>query len=41
LNRGEIAEMGRAETSMMPEGLRRALSHDEFRDLLALLKAQP
>jgi putative heme-binding domain-containing protein len=39
LRRGEIGEVRRSETSIMPEGLAFALSREEFRDLLAFLKA--
>jgi putative heme-binding domain-containing protein len=35
----EIEEVRRSETSVMPEGLGFALSREEFRDLLAFLKA--
>jgi len=34
-----IAEMSRTATSIMPEGLERAISRDEFRDLLAFLQS--
>jgi putative heme-binding domain-containing protein len=40
LRRDELAEMRRSETSMMPEGLSRALTREEFRDLLAFLRSQ-
>ncbi|HYT89980.1 MAG TPA: PVC-type heme-binding CxxCH protein [Gemmataceae bacterium] len=36
--RGEIETMQRQPTSLMPEGLERQLSADEFRDLLAFLQ---
>jgi putative heme-binding domain-containing protein len=39
LPRAEIEEVRRSETSVMPEGLGSALSREEFRDLLAFLKA--
>jgi putative membrane-bound dehydrogenase-like protein len=39
LPRAEIEEVRRSETSVMPEGLGFALSREEFRDLLAFLKA--
>ncbi len=39
LNRSGIRELKRAEKSVMPEGLERALSDDEFRDLLAYLRS--
>src|SRR5262249_41733281 len=35
--RKQIQEMRRTATSLMPEGLERAISRDEFRDLLAYL----
>jgi putative heme-binding domain-containing protein len=38
LQRGEIETMQRQPTSLMPEGLERQLSADEFRDLLAFLQ---
>ena len=38
LRKGQIQEMRRSPMSLMPEGLDRALSHDELRDLLALLQ---
>jgi putative heme-binding domain-containing protein len=38
LRRDRIQSMKRAEKSVMPEGLERALSADEFRDLLAFLQ---
>jgi putative membrane-bound dehydrogenase-like protein len=38
LRKGQIQEMRRAAISLMPEGLDRALSRDEFRDLLAYLQ---
>lgn len=34
-----IAEMSRTATSIMPEGLERAITRDEFRDLLAFLQS--
>ncbi len=37
LRRDRIKEMKRAEKSVMPEGLERAMSEQEFRDLLAFL----
>jgi putative heme-binding domain-containing protein len=40
LLRGEIEEVRRSETSVMPEGLGLALTREEFRDLLAFLKAR-
>ncbi len=39
LRRDRIREMKRAEKSVMPEGLERALSPEEFRDLLAYLQS--
>jgi hypothetical protein len=39
LRKGQIQEMRRASLSLMPEGLDRALSRDEFRDLLAFLQS--
>lgn len=39
LRRDRIKEMKRAEKSVMPEGLERALSPEEFRDLLAYLQS--
>jgi len=39
LRRDRIREMKRAEKSVMPEGLERAMSADEFRDLLAFLQS--
>jgi putative heme-binding domain-containing protein len=39
LARGSIRELRRAEKSIMPEGLERALSDGEFRDLMAFLKS--
>jgi putative heme-binding domain-containing protein len=39
LARGSIRELRRAETSIMPEGLERALGDAEFRDLMAFLKS--
>jgi len=39
VRRDRIREMKRAEKSVMPEGLERALSADEFRDLLAFLQS--
>jgi len=38
LRQDRIQEMRRATTSLMPEGLERALSRDELRDLLAFLQ---
>ena len=38
LRRDRIREMKRAEKSIMPEGLERAMSEQEFRDLLAFLQ---
>jgi putative heme-binding domain-containing protein len=40
LRRDDIEELSRTETSLMPEGLGRSLTRDEFRDLLAFLQAQ-
>jgi putative heme-binding domain-containing protein len=40
LHRGEIEELRRAETSLMPEGLGLALTREELRDLLAFLRSQ-
>jgi putative heme-binding domain-containing protein len=40
LRRDEIEQMRRSETSLMPEGLGRALTREEFRDLLAFLQSQ-
>jgi putative heme-binding domain-containing protein len=40
LRRDEIEELRRSETSPMPEGLGRALTREEFRDLLAFLRSQ-
>jgi putative heme-binding domain-containing protein len=40
LRRDELAEVRRSETSMMPEGLSRVLTREEFRDLLAFLRSQ-
>jgi hypothetical protein len=40
LRRGDIEEMRRSETSIMPEGLVNVLSREELRDLLAYLAAQ-
>jgi len=40
LRQDRIQEMRRAATSIMPEGLERALSRDELRDLLAFLQGQ-
>src|SRR6185436_13766104 len=39
LRRDRISQMKRAEKSIMPEGLERALTPDEFRDLLAYLQS--
>jgi putative membrane-bound dehydrogenase-like protein len=39
VRRDRIQEMKRAEKSIMPEGLERAMSADEFRDLLAFLQS--
>jgi putative membrane-bound dehydrogenase-like protein len=39
LRKDQIQEMRRQATSIMPEGLERALSTDELRDLLAFLKS--
>ena len=39
LRRERIQQMKRSEKSIMPEGLERALSPDEFRDLLAYLQS--
>jgi len=39
LRKSQIREMKRSETSVMPEGLERALTAEEFRDLLAFLKS--
>ncbi len=39
LRKDRIQEMKRAEKSVMPEGLERALAPDEFRDLLAFLQS--
>jgi putative heme-binding domain-containing protein len=40
LRRDEIEAVHRSEISLMPEGLGRALSREEFRDLLAFLRSQ-
>jgi putative membrane-bound dehydrogenase-like protein len=40
LRRDDIQELRRSETSLMPAGLERQLTRDEFRDLLAFLMAQ-
>ena len=40
LRRGDVEELRRSETSLMPEGLEGALTRDEFRDLLAFLRSQ-
>jgi putative heme-binding domain-containing protein len=40
LRRDEVEEVRRSGTSLMPEGLARALTRDEFRDLLAFLRSQ-
>ena len=40
LRRDEIEQMRRSETSLMPEGLGRALTREEFSDLLAFLQSQ-
>jgi putative heme-binding domain-containing protein len=37
LRRDQVQELRRQETSLMPEGLERALTKEEFRDLLAFL----
>jgi putative heme-binding domain-containing protein len=37
--RDEIESLTRQEKSLMPEGLTRAMSRDEFRDLLAYLQS--
>jgi putative heme-binding domain-containing protein len=39
LRRDRIQQMKRAEKSIMPEGLERAMSEQEFRDLLAFLQS--
>ncbi len=38
LRKGQIQEMRRATISLMPEGLDRAMTRAEFRDLLAFLQ---
>src|SRR5262249_16618668 len=40
LRRDEVEELRRSETSLMPGGLERALTREEFRDLLAFLRSQ-
>jgi putative heme-binding domain-containing protein len=40
LRRDDIEELRRSETSLMPDGLGRALTRDELRDLLAFLRSQ-
>ena len=40
LRRDEIEELRRSETSLMPDGLGRALTREEFSDLLAFLRSQ-
>jgi len=39
LRKDQIQEMQRQPTSLMPEGLERTLTRDEFRDLLAFLQS--
>jgi len=39
LRRDRIQQMKRAEKSIMPEGLERAMTEQEFRDLLAYLQS--
>jgi putative membrane-bound dehydrogenase-like protein len=40
LRRDEVEELRRSETSLMPEGLARALTREELHDLLAFLRSQ-
>ena len=40
LRRDEVEELRRSETSLMPEGLARALTGEELHDLLAFLRSQ-
>jgi putative heme-binding domain-containing protein len=40
LRRDEVEQVRRLETSLMPEGLGRVLTRDEFRDLLAFVRCQ-
>jgi putative heme-binding domain-containing protein len=40
LRRDEVEDLRRSETSLMPEGLGRALTREELRDLLAFLRSQ-
>jgi putative heme-binding domain-containing protein len=39
LRRDQVEEMSRSATSLMPEGLDKAMTRDEFRDLLAFLQS--